>query len=214
MAAKRGLVQVVDAGRALEAAVSDHLTKHVACYTDRMVRPKHHWAFDLAAQLQNCGYVVDAFVIERQHLLVKGVADHVRDTTRYETSVLASVLNLQHQQLADRTSFAFDKLEKPVRPLDEAPDVMVSKKMTINTLTVCVDDVVVRGADVAVVVACADDGSGLFLFVSPFVVAARITDQATRVRPSTAFAVWRAADIELALAWRAEPDGSLVVIRN
>jgi hypothetical protein len=76
IAAKNGLMTAADAADVLETIAADFLQLHQATYGTASVKPKHHWLLDLAAQIRRDGLVVDAFVIERQHLLVKGVAEH------------------------------------------------------------------------------------------------------------------------------------------
>lgn len=84
MAAKRGLCAAPEAAGSLQAACSDFLAKHTACYGDTHVKPKHHWAQDLGAQLARDATVLDAFVIERQHLMVKRICEYVENTSQYE----------------------------------------------------------------------------------------------------------------------------------
>ena len=59
------------------------------------VVPKMHWCFDLAEQLRDSDFMMDAFVIERLHLRARAIADHVQATTVMESSVCAGLVNVQ-----------------------------------------------------------------------------------------------------------------------
>ena len=93
MLAKQGRIPMQQASSTLRAALADQLTKHVAAYTDSHVKPKHHYMFDVADQWERQGEVVDAFVVERLHLRVKAVAEPIRNTSSFERSCLASLIN-------------------------------------------------------------------------------------------------------------------------
>jgi hypothetical protein len=68
----------------LEAAISSHMRKHVAVYTDIHLKPKHHWMFDVAEQFRRDPFVLDMFVVERLHLDIKRVAENVKNTRTFD----------------------------------------------------------------------------------------------------------------------------------
>ncbi len=188
------------------------MRRHVECYGTDYVKPKHHWACDLAQQFRLDACVLDAFVIERQHLLVKSIAEHVKNTSIYEASVLSGVLNVQAQHAS---SFRFGGgLEGVKRNLAEAPGVVVSDKVVVHSFVVSARDVVFRGPQAATVVVCADDGSDLFLLVSPMAEVVQVTSHASKFRAPAGLVVWRASDVQQALAWRDEPNCMVLVIRQ
>jgi len=41
------------------------------CYGIAHIKPKHHWLMHIPSQLEKHQAILDAFVVERQHLLVK-----------------------------------------------------------------------------------------------------------------------------------------------
>ena len=49
--AKRGIIGLAAAGRRLWRFITTHLSLHVKARGEQAVRPKHHWAFDIADQL-------------------------------------------------------------------------------------------------------------------------------------------------------------------
>ena len=91
MSCKDGLISAADAANLLDPAIANFFRAHQAAHGTASVKPKHHWLMDIPAQLRKDGLMLDAFVIERQHLFVKAVAEKVDNTSRYEGSVLASI---------------------------------------------------------------------------------------------------------------------------
>ena len=72
-------------------AISHSCRLHQIAYGSVCIKPKHHWMMDIPAQLVRDQCVIDAFIIERTHLVVKGIADNVRNTSCFEQSVLSGV---------------------------------------------------------------------------------------------------------------------------
>lgn len=79
MLSKRGVADPAQASDMLQAAVVKHLRLHIAAYGTGGVRPKHHWMLHVADQFRRDGVVLDAFIIERIHLQVRG---HAREPCR------------------------------------------------------------------------------------------------------------------------------------
>ena len=212
MLTKRGLLTVADAASQLGRLVSRFLVPRKAVYDTTLLKPKHHWLLDIPAQLTRDQMILDAFVIERRHLLVKGVAEHVRNTSEYEQSVVASVLTLQVRE-ARELSWG-DGLLGPTSTLAGFGNARVARRIAIHTFELAVDEVVVRGDEAAVIMSCAEDVGGLFLFVSPMTLERQLTTHASRYRRTAALRVWRAADVQHCLAWQLCPDGAVFVLRQ
>ena len=85
----------------LMQACREHLRLHKAAYGTEFLKPKHHWLLDIPAQFFRDDIVLDAFVIERLHLAVKGVAENIKNTTAFEMSVLSGLLNVQFRKAAN-----------------------------------------------------------------------------------------------------------------
>ena len=75
----------------LQGAMALHLRTHLAVYGDGYIRPKHHWLMDTPPQFLRDAVVLDAFVIERTHLAVKVLAEHIKNTRTFERSVLSGI---------------------------------------------------------------------------------------------------------------------------
>ena len=210
LAIKQGLVPVDDGAAQLEAATQNFMILHQRCYGGQHLKPKHHWMMDLGPQVRRDRMILDAFVIERQHLLVKSVAEHVRNTSQFEVSVLSSLINVQIRTV--RELKIGDELMGRTSHLEGMPGVQVSDKMAIHDFIVAVNEVVLRGHEAGVVVTCAREGPELFCFVAPMVKLATVTVQAVKFRRTTTLAVWRAVDLQQCIAWKEDPDGAVLVL--
>ena len=100
IATKRRQLPIQDAGRQLLVVLERHLQSHVAAHGNRRVRPKTHWAFDVAQCMVDDDYLMDAFTTERLHQRVKQVANNCKNLQDYEGSVMAGVTNVHARALA------------------------------------------------------------------------------------------------------------------
>ena len=96
--AKRGTVGIIESAAALRACLKRFIERHKQAYGIQLLKPKHHWLWDIAEQWLRDHCVLDCFPIERLHLRVKGEADPVRNTRTFEKCVLAGVV-IQHTLL-------------------------------------------------------------------------------------------------------------------
>ena len=142
---------------AINDAMVAYLQAHCAAWGTDRLKPKHHWMMDIAAQVRRDGVVLDAFVIERTHLAVKAIAEHVKDTRRFERSVMSGMMStqLQHNKLLKLDSCG---LCVKVTPLPGHPGVMLASKLAIWTFEISVGDLVAEVAGVGQVTACASAG--------------------------------------------------------
>lgn len=184
---------------------------HKKAYGTQHIKPKHHWMLDIPSQMRRDGLVLDAFVIERQHLTVKGVAEHVRNTSNFEASCLASLLTVQVHNAQEFE--AVDRLIGRAGRLEGHPGALIADKLAIHSFQVRVDDIVLRGPQAGIVMACCCEASALYVFVTPLLEQTAVTQHAATFRRTGHLDVWRAADLRLSLAWRCEADGSLLVLR-
>ena len=156
---KNGTMQPDEGSDTLTELACDFMMQHQAAYGKELLKPTRHWMVDVAQQVLRDHMVLDAFVIERQHLLVEGLAEHVRNTRDFEQSILASVTTVQLQQA--REVKLGDGLVGQTSSLAELPHVAVGKKMLISDVTLAVGDIVLRGDEVGRIVACAREDESL-----------------------------------------------------
>ncbi len=209
--AKRCLARPAEAAVQLEAAIGAQLRLHIAAYGTDHVKPKHHWLLDVPAQMQRDGCVLDAFIIERTHLTVKGIAEHVKNTHDFERAVMRGVTTMAFQSAA--TATYGDSLLGKVAVLPGYPSVLVADRMKLFTLQIAIDDVILRGESAGIVIACACEGGVLFAIVETMVRITRESSHASAFKPTGVHEVWLASEVEHCIAWYGRPDGSWVVIR-
>jgi hypothetical protein len=192
-------------------AISHSPRLHQIAYGSVYIKPKHHWMMDVSAQLVRDQCVLDAFIIERTHLVVKGIADHIRNTSSFEKSVLSGVTTLAFENAA--TGHAGDCLVGRCAPLPGFPGVHVADKMSIFNIDVSVDDIILRGDAAGVVVACALENGRLLVVVDLMVEVRNLSSHTSVFNLAGQHEVWSAADVGHCLVWYCQPDGSFVVIR-
>ena len=196
----------------LGASSALYLEAHKTAYDIQYIKPKMHWLMDIGPQILRDNMVLDAFVIERQHLLVKSVAEKIKNTSCFEESLMASVLTVQLRQCRDQV--IGDGLVGRTARLQGYLGVLVADKVSVHSVEVRSGDVVMKEAQPATVVACASEGLGIFLFVDPMVQVLQITSHAGQFRPTQQLALWRAHDVSSCLAWRHNEDGTVLVLRG
>ncbi len=108
---------------------------------------------------------------------------------------------------------AGDGLVGRCAPLPGFPDVHVADKLSVFHIEVSVEDIILRGADAEVVVACALEGGRLLVVVDLLVQTVIRSSHTAVFRLAGQHAVWSASDVGHCLEWYGQPDGSFVVIR-
>ena len=192
--AKRGLIPMAEAGARLRACLQEYLALHKVEYGQRGVKPKTHWAFDIADQLMQDKGVIDAFVIERLHLRVRAIADNVKGLSTFSSSVLSGVVNY-HSHTAQSCIPGCGLSGKTFVPKGH-PDVLLSDHIDIGGKTFSVSDFVARGDELGLVIACCVEGLDLFVIVDLWGKVAQISQHSSRwVGMDDRRAVWRAADM-------------------
>ena len=207
--AKTGKVALKSAARLLRSALSRFFDAHKACYGEEHFKPKHHWLFDIAEQWLEHLLVVDAFLIEKEHLVARAIGDRTDNTSMFEQTVLAGVLNGQVGALLAMGPQE-ELLGEPV-PLPGF-DAVVADNVMIDGVQYSVGDIVFRSATPGRVVACAQEGEDLFLIVDALALSVRLSMHSAIYAFDGRRVAWNARHARLALAWRAAGAGSLTVI--
>ena len=211
LAAKHVLADPSELGQALERQVSQYIALHKAAYGTALMKPKSHWALDVPSQICRDRMVLDAFVIERTHLRVKAVAEHVQNTLSYELSVMASLATVCWKD-AETDEFG-NCLLGPTAPLTGIDGAWIADRMQVWSVEISVDDMVFKSGALSWHLARLMGGDGrLFALVRPAVVASRPSDHSVLCRPSGDLEAWPERQVMVSLAWRSEPDGSILVI--
>ena len=208
--AKKGLASVDVASDSLAVALARFSRLHRAAYGDDNIRPKHHWLLDIPPQLKRDSLVLDAFVVERTHLMGKGVADHCKNLSKFEESVLRGLVHTKLAQSKAATDVA--TLLGKVERVPGTADTVVADRMWVSQCSMAVGDVVVRSGSVGRIEACLCEAHTLLVVVEVLAVVARTGAHSLSVRPCGNNEVWPAAGLELVVAWAAKADGTSVVV--
>lgn len=151
---------------------------------------------------------LDSFVIERNHLQVKAIADKVLNTQRFERSVLGSLLNEMLHIGGDSTIHAL--LGRVVRV---HPDVHSASKLRVHGLLIACGDIVMNGESAGSVTACLAVRGTLALAVSTLRPVGEHTQHWGCWQMDDATEVWIAAHVVQTVAWKAVGGASILILR-
>ncbi len=211
LAAKRRRLPMREAAVRLRASAERHMANHLAAYGTEHVTPKFHWQFDIAYQMERDAdfeFLPDEFIIERIHLRVKPIAEAHDNTRVYERGVLAGVIASQRRDLQ---SLEFgDTLRGKLWRMPNAPRVVLSKYLCVNSCMVAAQDIVTNGHSFGVVVACVYE-DGLMVVVEELEAVAKVSTYGWRCRNTFNRRVWAAEIITTTVAWKQDGD-SLIVL--
>jgi hypothetical protein len=139
------------------------------------------------------------------------VADHFENTRIFESSVLRGVVNAK--LLLSKSAIGCDTLLGRMQAVPGHEAMVIADRMLISTFEVSVSDFVVLDRLVGRVVACVCELNTLLLIVETFAVVARIGTHTVVARGSRTSEVWRASDVQHAIAWRCNAaDGSITIV--
>lgn len=172
------------------------------------IRPKHHRMTHIANQIENVGFVVDAFIIERLHLLAKEVLGMTHNDTAFEASLLKACCM---KQIAQLKQTVLTGLIGRTTPLRGFPGAVVAQRLRYSGMDVSVGDIVVRDSVVARVAACAAEGSHTYVIAEVWQEVSIVDPHSRRWRLSGDTQPWPAEEIEQAIAWYFI-EGDMVVI--
>ena len=139
------------AARDLRVAISQHMERHKAVYETTCLKPKHHWLFDVARQIEESPFIADGFVIERLHLRVKAVSEKLLNTRAFERSALCSLPTAQHNSLTAACERGGLVGATACWPGTEAP---VGDGVAISGVSLSVGDVAIFGDRLGTVATC------------------------------------------------------------
>ena len=157
VATKNGRMTLAQGGAKLSSAAGQHLELHKSVYGTELLKPKHHWIFDVAAQWSKRpnedDLVVDAFVVEKLHLRIKPFAERTDNTSQFELSVHAGQLNNQ-VELLGRLGSGSQLLGACTATLPGFLLAHFSNSMIVNSTTICLKDVVMCDQGIGEVIMC------------------------------------------------------------
>ena len=165
----------------LKAANGTALRLHIETFGTGMVRPKHHRMFHIPQQIENHKCVIDMFVMERLHLVVKESFANLCNTIDFEGSLLKGSMVRQIERLNEGTNL-FGTLHGSLMPLRGYPRARAGAKLSYEGMAISVRDVVLRDGAAARVFACAEEDGNLFVLVHVWEFLGAVTAYSNRWR--------------------------------
>lgn len=193
-----------------------------AVYGLAYIKPKHHFAFHHALRYRTTGEVfLDCFVHERKHQGVKAFGTTIKNTSSFESSVLARAIVEQRRQiqgisLGDSLVGPAVQDERLVNAL--APGTRLAKALSYKGLLVGVNDVVLFDDQAALVKACAQMQDGMLVLLFCLL---------SRTEGGSAYTLWRpegpvvnglrldgSVVVSLPYAWTFQEDGRVLSLQS
>ena len=148
------------------------LTAHRAAYGMEHIKPKHHYAMHNALQAERGDLVLDCFVHERKHQVLKRAATPIKNTVNFERSVLARALLEQCRQLqalaGPRCLVGDSVLDMGVAVAWGAAEATLARGVRFEGLQVKVGDLVFYGhSGAGFVRGCAQSQGSFALLLEP-----------------------------------------------
>ena len=143
--------------------------------------------------------MVDTFALERNHIAIKAVATHIRNLSCFEKSLLSALAAQRRQLCAEPLG---DRLiGKTAVFLGSGRAIVVADKLSVDGLTIAIDDMVFNGAECGEVLAAAQENVQLFVVVRVLAVVGDVLPNSKRYRWTGHKAVWPAGSLSQAVAW-------------
>ena len=215
LAAKKRRVTVKEAGAELLGTLQVHMRLRTEHFGSRNITPKFHWAFDIAECMMADGFLVDAFALERVHLRVKAVANHIKNTRSYESSLLAGATTSHLNNCSDKEGWASGEvLVGKLTTVREAPGIIAAETATYFGETFAVGTMVCRGEELGVVRACLRDANDCALIVQKVQVVSKLSSHSFKYTMGDATnCVWRMCEAVNCIAWQqAGEDGVAIIL--
>ena len=83
----------------LAKVIKQHMASFLAVYTPEDAKPKHHFLVHIPAQVARDGLLLDCFVLERKHQMLKACCNWIDNTCSFEKSTLARAVLEQRREL-------------------------------------------------------------------------------------------------------------------
>jgi len=79
--------------------VRKYLDVRAAVYGKKGIKPKHHKLCHLWKQLEDDGFLMDCFILEHMHCMIKPLAEDLRHTRHYESTAIRRAVQARVHQL-------------------------------------------------------------------------------------------------------------------
>jgi len=215
LSAKKGKINT----GALDAKLSRHLAAHKLAYGDQFLKPKHHFAFHNALQLTRDHFMLDCFVHERKHQVLKHAGSLIKNTRVFERLVSSRALLEQCRQL--QSLVVEDGLVGKAAECDVVarslgvPIASIAKCLQCKGHTHAVGDLVLVDDQAAYVRSCVSTKNALFLLVQMLQRTEQISPSSSKWRRLDglcALDLSAGFDISTAHCWSEDVHGTTLVL--
>lgn len=101
------------------------------------MHPKFHWCIHLAQELERFGTLLTCWTHERKHRMVKRYSDNMKNTTAYETSILAEIQCQHLHNLCLKSTFDLRiGLQDPLQKCKDRMVDFLSKALHVHANTI------------------------------------------------------------------------------
>ena len=153
LAVKRRRTPAREGGRLLQATLEQHLQNHVKLNGNDKVKPKNHWAFDIAECMQQGEPLLDLFATERLHLRAKQVSQYACKLQYYDDMVMRGICNVHFNHLTNHGVFTTAMSGATAR-MPGAAQIIVAQQCTYFGEQFEAGDFVFRGTPLGWCVIC------------------------------------------------------------
>ena len=196
----------------LIAAQCTHMALHQIAYGVGLIIPKHHAQLHVGSQFARDGMGIDMLVLERLNLRLKRVTEPVCNKSKFESTILASVLTKHHNQLMEAPNL-LPGLRGRSSTLDGNPDVRIAGCIAADGRVMYVGDVIFAGDVVGIIVACGcEGGKTLFLIVQMFEAVGPRWRSSCTYAPTDELRVTLLSGAREASAWYVDCNGRYVIL--
>ena len=191
----------------LQLTIDKSIELHIACYGLHRILPKHHRLQHIPEQIRRNKVVLDAFIVERLHLVMKDILNSVRNTRQYEATMLRGACMKHMEALQDHI---FHDLIGTVTSHPALPGTLLAKRVHFCGLTVSVKDLVFLGNLVGRVQICGEEMGSCFVVVEWFRAIAPVIG-GRKWRSNGDATTWAAEHIEQVLVWHEDGAGIIIL---
>ena len=205
----RSAIQLQQMAQEAHTACEEHLRLHLNAYGGSSIKPKHHYNLHTAKQIISDGLVYDMFLIERQHMMVKDIAEDIKDPNVYARSLLTSVVSRQLVKAEEPEDDQFGGLQGNRVTLQG--NLRVGKRAKAEGISVSEGDFVLIGGEVGLVRCATKEGDhDVQLLVVEYRCLAR-SHFSGHYEPTGDARAVGLFDVALASAWLFQEDGTVHV---
>ena len=198
-------------------AVQSHMRAFQDAYGVGEIKPKHHYELHVPAQVRRDGLLLDTYVQERKHQLIKHCAEPVDNVRSLEKTTLARVLQEQLREL-ERPGWTAGLLGRQ-QPFPELAEFMgashatsAPRLRTLDGVMVGLNDIVWAQGALAKVRVCAQCGDEVVLVVNYMTDLRPTTEWAWEGGVAGAPSVVPARNVQQTHCWTAKENGVIVVL--